>query len=103
MHMLKNLVKQGLLALGYELKRPTKLGWYKNNLRKQWLQPRTVVDVGVAYGTPKLYEAFPESYHVLVEPLGEYKPYLQDILRNYKGEYILAAVGGAMCKSGVCR
>ncbi len=30
---------------------------------------KTIIDVGVAYGTPELYEAFPEARLILVDPL----------------------------------
>jgi FkbM family methyltransferase len=49
--------------------------------------------VGVNKGTPELYEAFPEAYHVLIEPLKENEPHLQRILQEYEGEYFLTAVG----------
>ena len=67
--------------------------WQPDNLRKPGLSPRTVVDVGVCDGTPMLYEAFPEAFQVLVEPLKENEPHLQSILQRYRGEYFLTAVG----------
>jgi FkbM family methyltransferase len=54
-----------------------------------------VVDVGVGKGTPQLYEAFPNAYHVLVEPLSEHEPRLREILDSYEGKYILTAVGAS--------
>ncbi len=68
-------------------------GWLPANLRKPGFSPRTVVDVGAGDGTPALYEAFPEAFHVLIEPLEENEPHLQRILQEYKGEYFLTAVG----------
>ena len=35
------------------------------------LRPGTIVDVGVAYGTPELYAAFPDARLLLVETLRE--------------------------------
>jgi FkbM family methyltransferase len=72
-------------------------GWSPENLRKAGLglAPRTVIDVGVGAGTPHLYRAFPDAYHVLVEPLREWEPALQRVLENYRGEYVLAAAGAA--------
>jgi FkbM family methyltransferase len=58
-------------------------------------RPRTVVDVGVADGTPELYAAFPQAHHVVVEPLREFEPTLQRICREYDAEYVLAAAGAA--------
>lgn len=53
--------------------------------------PQTVIDVGVAYGTFELYEAFPHARHLLVEPLAEYQGVLDDIAAKYNAECVLAA------------
>lgn len=53
--------------------------------------PNTVIDVGVAKGTFALYEAFPNAFHLLIEPLQEFEPSLRKILETYKGGYIIAA------------
>ncbi len=77
-----------------EAKRRLREGdWQAANLRKPGLSPRTVVDVGVDKGTPELYEAFPEAFHVLIEPLKENEPHLQEILQKYEGTYFLTGVG----------
>ena len=56
------------------------------------LEPRTVIDVGVADGTPELYEAFPESRIVLIEPMAEVEDRLRAIASRYRHvEYVLAA------------
>ena len=102
---LRHLIYKITLRLGYEVRRVSPLEWQPGRayweaeyLKRLGFSPRTIVDVGVAYGTPYLelrsfYEAFPESYFVLVEPLKEFEPYLQDILKKYKGEYFLIALG----------
>jgi FkbM family methyltransferase len=68
-------------------------GWAPENLRKRGLYPRTIIDVGVAGGTPPLYEAFPEAYLVLIEPLAEFNDSLERILTKRDGEYLTSAVG----------
>lgn len=62
-------------------------------LRKHGFLPTTIIDVGVANGTPGLYQAFPEAQLLLIEPLPEYEPQLQAILRQRQGRYALAAAG----------
>ena len=57
------------------------------------LQAATVIDVGVAWGTPGLYDGFPEARHLLVEPLAEYEEALQQICARHRAEYVLAAAG----------
>ncbi|MTD45769.1 FkbM family methyltransferase [Conexibacter sp. W3-3-2] len=42
--------------------------------------PATLVDVGVAAGTPVLYDAFPHARRLLVEPLREWEPTLRDLV-----------------------
>jgi FkbM family methyltransferase len=39
--------------------------------------PRTVFDIGVAYGTPWLYEAFPKAKFHLIDPTRESLPHMQ--------------------------
>jgi FkbM family methyltransferase len=68
-------------------------GWAPQNLRKQGFGPRTVIDVGACRGTPALYEAFPDAYHVLIEPQQELEPVLEELAARLGGEYVLAAVG----------
>jgi FkbM family methyltransferase len=62
-------------------------------------EPKTVIDVGAALGTFNLYETFPNSRHLLIEPIAENEPYLAKICRKLKSaEYIIAA---ATKKSGI--
>jgi FkbM family methyltransferase len=83
----------GRRAGNEEYRRDT--GWRPENLRKPELSPATVIDVGVARGTPSLYDAFPEAHLVLIEPLAEFEEDLQRIARLRGGEYVLGAVGAA--------
>jgi len=68
-------------------------GWTLGEVNKARFSPRTVVDVGAGRGTAHLYEAFPEAYHFLVEPLTEYESDLRKALELYQGEYIFTAAG----------
>ena len=62
------------------------------HLKSLGFAPQTVIDVGVAYGTPPLYKAFPEAYFILCEPISDFEKYLKSHLNNLKGEYHLCAV-----------
>lgn len=55
--------------------------------------PRTVIDVGVNYGTPELYQAFPDAYYHFVEPLAEREARLIALTKKYRGQYHLVAAG----------
>ncbi len=70
-------------------------GWAPDNLRKRGFGPETVIDVGVAGGTPPLYEAFPDAYLALIEPLDVFRPSLDRILAGRRGEHVAAAVGAS--------
>jgi FkbM family methyltransferase len=124
---LKPLIDKVLSRFGYELSykfyerwQPGRAYWEADYIKRLGFTPRTIVDVGVAYGTPSLeshslYEAFPKSYFVLIEPLKEFEPYMREILKKYKGEYLLTAVGARdekqiininsryMARSSICR
>ncbi len=89
----KRRLKETRVQLREARRRLKQSGWQSANLRKPGLSPRTVVDVGVGEGTPALYEAFPEAFQVLVEPLKESEPHIHKILQEYEGEYFLTAVG----------
>jgi FkbM family methyltransferase len=54
--------------------------------------PKTVIDVGVAYGTPALYNAFPDAYYLLFEPVAEFEPGIKEILKGLQGEYRMCAL-----------
>lgn len=62
-------------------------------MKQRGLRPGTVFDVGVGRGTPWLYEAFPEAHFVLIEPQSEFKPYLDDLCKQYDAEYHIVGVG----------
>jgi FkbM family methyltransferase len=64
-------------------------------LKSVGFQPRTVVDVGVAHGTPPLYAAFPDAYFFLFEPVADFERDIQSILKNVRGEYELCGLGAA--------
>jgi FkbM family methyltransferase len=59
------------------------------------LSPATVIDVGVASGTPALYTRFPHAKHLLIEPLQEFEQSMQTICSRYDADYVLAAAGAA--------
>jgi FkbM family methyltransferase len=61
------------------------------HLAERGFQPRTVIDVGVAYGTHELYATFPKAKHLLVEPLAEFEPHIAKVVAAYDCEYVQAA------------
>jgi FkbM family methyltransferase len=69
------------------------MGGALHQLSTLGFRPRTVIDVGVATKTEELYQAFQDADILLVEPLAEFEPFLRDICRSYKAQYVLAAAG----------
>jgi FkbM family methyltransferase len=95
-HYALRLARQPLRRLGYDIQRvaPNRRETLEQAFQQLWrigIRPRTVFDVGVAGGTPELYETFPESHFVLVEALAENEEHMHRILSQVRGEYVLAA------------
>jgi len=67
--------------------------WNPKRLKKFGFNPKTIIDVGAGSGTAELFEVFPDAYYVLIEPLKEYERDLRSILKEYRGEYFLTAIG----------
>ena len=67
--------------------------WTPDLVQRHGAHPATVVDVGAGAGTPALYSAFPDAYHVLIEPLREFDARLQSLLEECRGEHIQTAIG----------
>lgn len=57
------------------------------HLVSQGFNPRTVIDVGVAWGTKPLYVNFQEAYFILVEALPYFEDEIKKIITKYGGEY----------------
>lgn len=90
----KNLIKSFLLKHGYEVKK-INAGKIRTSIYEEYLHlkglgfnPKTVIDVGVASGTPELYKAFPDAYYILIEPVIEFKKDINSILEKHSGIWI---------------
>jgi FkbM family methyltransferase len=69
-------------------KRPTRnFEEFFTHVKGLGFSPETIIDVGVARGTPVLYSAFPDAYYLLFEPLADFRPEIDRILARYKGEF----------------
>ncbi len=61
-------------------------------LRQRGVPVRSVLDVGVQYGTPDVAEAFPDVLHVLFEPVAEYLPHIERAYANTQHRIVPCAV-----------
>ena len=85
-----------LAKLGYRLAKKDGAGGfnlYNPDYLSKMCTPKTVIDVGVGYGTHSLYEAFPAAHFVLVEPVEEYRNAIAKILAKYEGTVHYKAAG----------
>jgi FkbM family methyltransferase len=93
---LKELLQRILRPLGLRVIRTTRITKADlfDHVISLGFSPSTVIDVGVGRGTPELYESFPNSTFLLVEPVAEFEPFLREISGKYSADYIVAAAGG---------
>ena len=63
-------------------------------MKDQGVRPRTIFDVGVATGTNGLYGVFEDVRYVLVEPLEESRPFMDELVRAYPGSIAVHAAAG---------
>ena len=95
--ILRNIAEGALDRFGYELKiKGEPLRGYASflaNCKQRGLEVRTVFDGGVGFGTQWLYNAFPDKKIVLIEPLKEFVPVMEDLGRSYDAEYHITALG----------
>jgi len=98
----RNRIHRKLLEFGWLVMRvnPAPGGWLSGRtyfdpryISRLGFRPRTLVDVGVGQGTPPLYDAFPEPYLVLIEPLAEFDSHINAILARRDGELVRTALG----------
>ncbi|UHD15467.1 FkbM family methyltransferase [Thiocapsa bogorovii] len=61
----------------------------------------TVIDIGVASGTPLLYEAFPDARLILIDPCAETALLTNECLRGRSTEFLNFAVGSLSGKISI--
>lgn len=93
----RSVMERVIARFGYELKivgsPPCGYSSFLRRMVEAGVRPRTVFDIGVGYGTPWLYAAFPQAHFVLIEPQREFEPALQGICQRIDAEYHLVGVG----------
>ncbi|MBR0826182.1 FkbM family methyltransferase [Bradyrhizobium manausense] len=63
------------------------------HLKSLGFEVKTVVDVGIAFGTSPIYDAFPRAKYFLVEPVAECRPLLEQLKQRLDADYFLVAAG----------
>lgn len=85
-------VRSGLRRLGVDVGRVRPAPYRPRSLP---VEPRTILDVGAADGTPELYDAYPGAAIVAFEPIAEQIEALRPKLAHRDVEYVNVAVGSA--------
>jgi FkbM family methyltransferase len=68
-------------------------GLFFKHLKSLGFEVRTVIDVGIAFGTSPIYDAFPRARYFLVEPVAECRLVLEKLKARLDAEYFLVAAG----------
>lgn len=92
----RKLVKRWITRCGYQftsVNRRLHLFDACRHLKQRGIHPRTVIDVGVAWGTQELYDAFPEARLLLVEPNPQWKSSIDRTLKQRLGDAAMVALG----------
>lgn len=83
--------------MGYQITPKTRpvrdVEHFLNYAKSKRFQAKTVIDVGVGYGTWPLYNAFPNAEFILVEPLEEYESVIKGIQTKVKATWHKWAAG----------
>lgn len=61
-------------------------------LKRHGFQPRTIFDIGVAFGTFDLYREFPDAFYYLVDPTHESLPYMRHLAGQLDCEVLNVAL-----------
>jgi len=74
-----------LIGLEITTNRNLRISLYQaiRHLKRLGFNPTIIVDAGVASGTPAIYENYPKTKTILIEPLKEYKDNIGTILKKH--------------------
>ena len=89
---MKSLIIKILAFFGFNLSKKNKRGWSPEYLRSL-SDANVVLDIGAAYGTPKLYKAFEGRRFILFEPLTDYHNSLELWKKKINCEVVYSALG----------
>ena len=92
----RSLLKSSLERGGYSIKRNESVPRWENAfalLRRHGLSPMSIFDIGVAQGTPLLYDAFPQADLHLFDPTRESLPFMKSIAEVRPAQVYNLALG----------
>ena len=90
-------IKKIIRLLGFEITRSRSerrtLFQAVKHLKSLGFKPELVIDAGVATGTAGIYENYPDSKVLLIEPLKEYKKSVDELYIRHWQKFILYKEG----------
>ena len=100
--MIRSFIKKVFNSFGYEIRKKELTGIFAirnhfedalGHIKARGYTPDLIIDVGAAEGTPPLQKCFPASTFAWIEPLKEFEHALQNLQKQFKGDYFITAVG----------
>jgi len=87
-------IKQVLRPIKGRLTSPPAPSWrvVAGVLKRRGFQPRTVFDIGVAYGTFDLYREFPDAFYYLIDPTQDSLRYMRHLAGQLDCEVLNVAL-----------
>lgn len=90
-----------LRFFGYEIhkaKRSTPLSTILIRAKQNELAPRTVIDVGAAWGawSRECARVFPDARYILIEPLVEYRESLEGVVKELRSAVLVSSAAASM-------
>lgn len=86
------MIKELIRKTGYEISKNRQNRFHYSYLSRV-CQPKTVIDVGVGFGTYPLYKAYPTANFILIEPLRDYEGAHKRILKDYNCKICYKGLG----------
>ncbi|MBI4098412.1 MAG: FkbM family methyltransferase [Candidatus Magasanikbacteria bacterium] len=97
---MKKIINQLLRRFGYEIQKSGKdqsLLRVLSHAKKMDFGPKTVIDVGAAWGgwSRSCATVFPDARYVLVEPLVEYRASLEGVVKELRSAVLVSSVAAS--------
>ena len=92
----KRVINRALLKVGHRIDFDAIIPQTKHlisHLARTGLTPATIFDIGVADGTPWIYDAWPEAKYFLFDPTRQSLPHMQELAKTLNAEVFNVALG----------
>lgn len=93
---IKRIINLGLERVGQRVDSSSVIPSFERfskAVRAAGLKPKTVFDIGVATGTPWLYDAFPQAKYFLIDPTPQSVPFMKTISNRLDAEILNVGLG----------